>query len=89
MKKGRLMTCPGQVTLQVHEPIAAPRIDSPTADDARDFAMRIEQIVRGGVVSDAQMGVDQIVGQHGDRAAGNTAPLLENAKLTGDAARER
>jgi len=89
MQKGRLMTCPGHVTLQVHEPIAAPRIDSPTADDARDFAMRIEQIVRGGVVSDTQMGVDQFVGQHGDRAAGNTAPLLENAKLTGDAARER
>jgi len=83
------MTCPGRVTLQVHEPIAAPRIDSPTADDARDFAMRIEQIVRGGVVSDAQVGVDQVVGQHLDRAAGNTASLLKNPKLTGDAARER
>ena len=39
--------------------------------------------------SDAQMGVDQIVGQRGDRAAGDAAPFLENAKLTGDAARER
>ena len=39
MQKGRLMTCPGHVTLQVHEPIAAPRIESPTADDAREFAI--------------------------------------------------
>ena len=49
MKKGRLMTCPGHVTLQVHEPIAAPRIESPSAGDARDLAMRIEAIVRSGV----------------------------------------
>ena len=48
MKKGRLMTCPGRVTLQVHEPVAAPRIDSPTAEDARDLASRIEDIVRRG-----------------------------------------
>ena len=40
-------------------------------------------------VSDAQMGMDQIVGQSGDRAAGNAPPFLENTKLTGDAARER
>jgi 1-acyl-sn-glycerol-3-phosphate acyltransferase len=50
MKKGRLMTCPGQVTLQVHDPIPTPRIDSPTADDARDLAVRIEGIVRAGVL---------------------------------------
>ncbi len=52
MKKGRLMTCPGQVTLQVHDPIPTPRIDSPTADDARDLAVRIEAIVRSGVYTD-------------------------------------
>ena len=46
MKKGRLMTCPGQVTLQVHEPIAAPRIDAPSTADARELAARIEAIVR-------------------------------------------
>jgi len=51
MKKGRLMTCPGQVTLQVHDPIPTPRIESPSADDARDLAVRIEQIVRAGVSS--------------------------------------
>jgi 1-acyl-sn-glycerol-3-phosphate acyltransferase len=46
MKKGRLMTCPGHVTLQVHEPIATPRIESPTAADARELAERIGSIVR-------------------------------------------
>ena len=82
MKKGRLMTCPGHVTLQVHEPIAAPRIESPTADDARDLAMRIERIVRARRERDldAQMGADQIVGQLGDRAAGDAAPFFENAE---------
>jgi hypothetical protein len=44
-----LMTCPGHVTLHVHETIAAPRLDSPTADDARDFAARVEEIVRSSV----------------------------------------
>jgi 1-acyl-sn-glycerol-3-phosphate acyltransferase len=51
MRKGRLMTCPGHVTLQVHEPIAAPKIESPTPDDARALAGRIEDIVRSGVES--------------------------------------
>ncbi len=49
MKKGRLMTCPGKVTLQVHDPIPTTRIESPTADDARALAVRIEEIVRSGV----------------------------------------
>jgi 1-acyl-sn-glycerol-3-phosphate acyltransferase len=49
MKKGRLMTCPGRVTLQVHHPVSTPRIESPTADDARDLGIRIEAIVRSGI----------------------------------------
>ena len=49
MKKGRLMTCPGHVTLQVHEPVPAPKLDAPTAADARALARRIESIVRSGV----------------------------------------
>ena len=52
MQKGRLMTCPGHVTLHVHEPIAAPRIESPTPADARDLAARVEQIVRSSVAAD-------------------------------------
>jgi 1-acyl-sn-glycerol-3-phosphate acyltransferase len=48
MKKGRLMTCPGRVTLQVHEPVPTPKIEAPTTEDARALATRIESIVRGG-----------------------------------------
>jgi 1-acyl-sn-glycerol-3-phosphate acyltransferase len=46
MKKGRLMTCPARVTLEVHEPISTSRIESPGAADARELAARIESIVR-------------------------------------------
>lgn len=49
MKKGRLATRPGRVTLVVHEPVPAARIESPTVGDARQLAERIEKIVRGGV----------------------------------------
>jgi len=49
MQKGRLMTRPGHVTIQVHEPVAAPKIDAPTIADARELAARIETIVRSGV----------------------------------------
>ena len=49
MKKGRLTTRPGHVTLVVHEPVPATRIESPTVADARELATRIERIVRGGV----------------------------------------
>ena len=49
MKKGRLMTRPGHVTLRVHQPIAAAKIDSPTSDHARDLAVRIQEIVRSGI----------------------------------------
>jgi 1-acyl-sn-glycerol-3-phosphate acyltransferase len=52
MKKGQLMTSPGYVTLHVHEPIAAPKLDSPSISDARDLAVRIEAIVRSGVYTD-------------------------------------
>jgi 1-acyl-sn-glycerol-3-phosphate acyltransferase len=53
MKKGRLMTCPGHVTLEVHEPILASRMKSPSADDARELAERIGSIVRGPLERDA------------------------------------
>jgi 1-acyl-sn-glycerol-3-phosphate acyltransferase len=52
MKKGRLMTCPGQVTLHVHEPVAVPRAGASTTDDARTLAERIERIVRSGLGGD-------------------------------------
>ena len=53
MKKNRLMTCPGQVTLEVHEPIPTPKLEAPTAADARNLAARIEDIVRSGVKTTA------------------------------------
>jgi 1-acyl-sn-glycerol-3-phosphate acyltransferase len=49
MRKGRLMTCPGHVTLHVHRPVATPRNESPTTADARALALQIEAIVRSGV----------------------------------------
>jgi len=51
MKKGRLMTCPGHVTIVVHEPVQSPKIESPTVADARELAARIEAVVRAGVVT--------------------------------------
>ena len=50
MRKGRLMTCPGHVTLVVHEPVPTPKIESPSIVDARKLAARIEAIVRAGVI---------------------------------------
>jgi 1-acyl-sn-glycerol-3-phosphate acyltransferase len=50
MKKNRLMTCPGQVTLEVHQPIPTPKVEAPTTADARNLAARIEAIVRSGVL---------------------------------------
>jgi 1-acyl-sn-glycerol-3-phosphate acyltransferase len=49
MRKGRLTTCPGHVTLLVHAPVAARRIDNPSITDARALAAQIEAIVRSGV----------------------------------------
>jgi 1-acyl-sn-glycerol-3-phosphate acyltransferase len=54
MRKGRLMTCPGRVTLTVLEPI-------PTAglarDDARALADRVRQKVLGAVAGECQKAV--------------------------------
>ena len=52
MKKGRLRTRPGRVTIQVHEPVATRRIESPTTEDARELATRIESIVRASLVGE-------------------------------------
>jgi 1-acyl-sn-glycerol-3-phosphate acyltransferase len=46
MRKGRLMTCPGEVALTVHRPIQAPALDSPTLRDARELAARARSIVQ-------------------------------------------
>jgi 1-acyl-sn-glycerol-3-phosphate acyltransferase len=49
MRKGRLATRPGRVTLHIHEPIPTPKVESPSINDARDLATRIESIVRSGI----------------------------------------
>jgi len=49
MQKGRLMTCPGEVTLVVHDPIAAPRVEAPTVREARELARRVQRTVRARV----------------------------------------
>lgn len=46
MRKGRLMTCPGQVGLVVHEPVPTTGL---TAADAKALADRVRDIVRSGV----------------------------------------
>jgi 1-acyl-sn-glycerol-3-phosphate acyltransferase len=46
MRKGRLMTCPGDVTITVHEPIPT---DGVTREHAREFAERVRAVVRRGV----------------------------------------
>lgn len=45
MPKGRLRTEPADVTLVVHDPIPAPRIDHPTVRDAKALADRAHAIV--------------------------------------------
>jgi 1-acyl-sn-glycerol-3-phosphate acyltransferase len=46
MLKGRLMTCPGDVTMTVHDPIATTGV---TREQARAFAERVREIVRQDV----------------------------------------
>lgn len=46
MRKGRLITCPGEVALTVHQPIQAPALDSPSVRDARALAARAREIIQ-------------------------------------------
>ncbi|HEY7170901.1 MAG TPA: lysophospholipid acyltransferase family protein [Vicinamibacterales bacterium] len=49
MKKGRLRTEPGDVTLVIHDPIQPPALASPTPRDAKALADRIHDIVARAV----------------------------------------
>jgi len=49
MRKGRLMVCPEEVTLTVHEPLATVGI---SREQAREFAERVREVVRRGVDED-------------------------------------
>ena len=46
MRKGRLMTCPGDVTITVHAPIETTAV---SRDQVREFAERVREIVRAAV----------------------------------------
>jgi 1-acyl-sn-glycerol-3-phosphate acyltransferase len=51
MKKGRLMVCPGGVTVTVHEPMAT---DAISREQARELAGRVREVVRSAVDEPAQ-----------------------------------
>jgi 1-acyl-sn-glycerol-3-phosphate acyltransferase len=52
MRKGRLMTCPGEVALTVHPPLCLPALESPTIKDAREWAARVRAIVQSAAEQD-------------------------------------
>ena len=49
MRKGRLMTCPGHVTLVVHAPIETANLD---VSDARSLARRVREVVSSATTQD-------------------------------------
>jgi 1-acyl-sn-glycerol-3-phosphate acyltransferase len=65
MKKGRLMTCPGDVSLQVFDPISTEGL---TRQDAKVLARRVQQVVADGVAGD-QDGQDREEVVSGHQAA--------------------
>jgi 1-acyl-sn-glycerol-3-phosphate acyltransferase len=65
MKKHRLMTCPGDVSLEVFDPIAT---TSMTRGDAKALAERVHRIVAGALAGDED-----------PAAAGVASPVLEIA----------
>jgi 1-acyl-sn-glycerol-3-phosphate acyltransferase len=54
MKKGRLRTEPGDVTLVVHDPIQPPALANPTPRDAKALADRIHDVVARAVAEAAR-----------------------------------
>jgi 1-acyl-sn-glycerol-3-phosphate acyltransferase len=46
MRKGRLMTCPGRVTITIHDPIST---EGMGRDGVRDLAERVRDVVRAAV----------------------------------------
>jgi hypothetical protein len=46
MRKGQLMTCPGDVTITVHEPMPTTDV---TRERTREFAERVREVVRRDV----------------------------------------
>jgi 1-acyl-sn-glycerol-3-phosphate acyltransferase len=74
MLKGRLMTCPGDVTITVHEPIPTTGV---TRDGARAFAERVREVVRRDVDEPRSPGRDHAI------AAVSSAPVETAAPREG------
>ncbi len=49
MRKGRLMTCPGDVALVVHEPIDTSAVSEPAPSDVRALATRVRDVIAPAV----------------------------------------
>ena len=54
MCKGRLMTCPGEVELVVHEPIATVATAEPNIREGRELAARVRTIIAPPVEDEAR-----------------------------------
>jgi 1-acyl-sn-glycerol-3-phosphate acyltransferase len=54
MRKGRLTTCPGEVTLIVHEPITTVATLEPSMADVRALAARVRDVIRPPVEREAE-----------------------------------
>ncbi len=57
MRKGRLMTCPGDVTLVVHEPLETQLTPDPPMREVRALAARAREVVRPPVEAEAASSV--------------------------------
>jgi 1-acyl-sn-glycerol-3-phosphate acyltransferase len=57
MKKGRLMTCPGDVALIVHDPIETPAMREPDPREVRALATRVRDVIAPTVEEEAVNGV--------------------------------
>jgi hypothetical protein len=53
MKKGRLMTCPGEVDLVVHEPIPTVAAAEPDVRAIRSLANRVREVIAPTVEAEA------------------------------------
>lgn len=66
MRKGRLMVCPGRVTLTVHPPMSTTGV---AREQAREFAERVREVVRPAVDEpDITLSSDASTGQAQSRA---------------------
>ena len=54
MRKGRLMTCPGEVELTVHDPIPTVAAAEPDIREVRALAARVREIIAPPVEAEAE-----------------------------------